>query len=126
MIRLNLSIMEMFVLAHFVGDYLLQNGWQAFGKAKGNFLNAPLIVHCLLYTLPFAPVMYFSGVSLYWLALVFGTHMVIDRRWPVVNFLKWKEGKLHDSSFEPPFWLVIMVDQIFHILVLAFIVLMYR
>ena len=118
---MSLSLFDYLFLSHFVGDYVLQNGWQALNKAKGRFMNLPLITHCIMYTLSFVPAFWNYGVSAWWLVLIFGSHMIIDRRWPIIMFLKLKEGKLHDNTFEPPFWLVIMIDQIVHILILAII-----
>src|SRR5262249_14762676 len=60
------------LLAHAIGDYLLQSDWMAAEKAK--HANAALC-HALCYTLPFI----FLRPSLLGLVFIVSTHYVIDR-----------------------------------------------
>jgi hypothetical protein len=60
------------LIAHLVGDYILQNHWMAVNKTS----RWPLaFVHVLLYGLPFLVL----GASWPALAVIVGTHLLIDR-----------------------------------------------
>ena len=115
-----MTLMEMLIVAHLIGDWLLQTESEALQKFNGKFLNSPLISHCTKYTLAFIPAFYYFGISWYWLILIFWSHMFLDRRWPV----KWWIHNVMGNSYESIdklFWLVVVVDQVMHILVLALI-----
>ena len=60
------------ILAHLVGDYLLQSHWMANEKVKRWF---PAVVHGITYTLPFL----FITLNPWSLLIIAGTHAVIDR-----------------------------------------------
>lgn len=71
------------IFCHLVGDYVLQGDFIA--KTKGeNWYH--LIVHCLLYTLPFYVVF-----GLDWkLSIIFATHIIIDvlkARYKKINYV---------------------------------------
>ncbi len=79
MIRLILTL----IFCHLIGDYVLQTDYIA--KTKGtNWYH--LIVHCMLYCLPF-----FVIYGLTWqLLFIFVTHMVIDpikARYNKINYI---------------------------------------
>ena len=59
------------IICHLIGDYVLQTDFIA--KTKGENLYH-LIVHCILYTVPFI----FVGVDTYLLWFIFATHFDID------------------------------------------------
>lgn len=115
-----MTMFEALVLAHLFGDWVLQTGHQAMNKMKGKFWNMALVAHCLWYTISFIPVFWFYGIPWHWLTLVYFSHMFLDRRWPV----EWWIVKVKLTSREilaNLFWLVIAVDQIFHVLIIALI-----
>lgn len=60
------------IVAHLVGDYILQSDWMAAEKTK-RWL--PAFLHALAYTLPF---LLLSRAPLA-LAVILSTHLVIDR-----------------------------------------------
>lgn len=66
-----IKLIIVLIFCHLVGDYVLQNDFIA--KTKGeNWYH--LIVHCVLYSLPF-----FVFFGLTWqLSFIFITHMIID------------------------------------------------
>jgi hypothetical protein len=118
-------IAEVF-LAHLVGDYLLQSHFLATEKTKRWW---PAIVHGVLYTLPFL----FITQSWAALAVIAGTHIVIDR-YRLARHLVWFKNQLapkprptwEDSkgtgypSDTPPWlavWLMIIADNTVHILI---------
>lgn len=75
-------------VAHLVGDYILQSHWMATEKTKRSI---PAAIHAVCYTLPFLLITR-SPVAL---AIICGTHFVIDR-WRLARFLVWlKNGPVH-------------------------------
>ncbi len=106
------------LIAHLIGDYLIQTEEEANQKAIRHFFNWPLLRHVLKYTLCLAIPMVWWSVSPIWILWIFATHYVLDRR----AFVLW--WRIHVMASDPAklketFWLTIMVDQIFHILALA-------
>lgn len=105
------------VLAHFVGDWLIQSEYEATNKAKGKFWNKALVSHCTKYAICFIPVLWIFGESQLWLLLIFGSHIVIDRRSPV---LWWRAHVSHCSAtgIENTFAVTIVIDQVFHFIII--------
>ena len=68
------------ILAHLVGDYILQSDWMAQNKTKQSLAAA---IHAVTYTLPFVLLTHSPAA----LAIIAGTHFLIDRfrlaRWVV-------------------------------------------
>jgi hypothetical protein len=124
------------LVAHAVGDYILQSDWMADNKTKQHFAAA---VHAVTYTLPFLFITWSPAA----LAVICGTHFVIDR-WRLARFVVWlKNGPwlatpvLHEGALDgyawslkpvtatgyqdskPPFlaiWLLIIADNILHVI----------
>lgn len=108
------------LLAHLVGDYVLQSHTMAIRKTTS---TRWALVHALFYTLPFLL------LTQDWraLAVIGGTHAVIDRfrlaaRWCAfygVGFPGlWWRAKDGEFQAPPPFlgvWLVIIVDNTVHL-----------
>lgn len=116
-----MNIFEWLLLAHYCGDYLLQTEAQATNKMFGKFFNKALRGHCAVYTTCFVPVFWAFSLHLLWLLVIFGSHALIDRRWPVVWWRKYvnRESEKHIAE---TFGLTIAIDQIFHAVVLVLIV----
>lgn len=131
------------LLAHLIGDYVLQNHWMAANKTKSSI---PALIHVLLYGLPF---LFLVSEVWQWFVIV-GTHFVIDR-WRLASYWVdfWGHGKMgwlpkqinkihftlsggHSTDTEsegpsallwpvpdaPPFlgiWLLIIVDNTMHL-----------
>lgn len=78
-----IKIIITLIFCHLVGDYVLQNDFIA--KTKGEKWYH-LIVHCMLYCLPF-----FVLFGLTWqLSFIFITHMIIDplkARYNKINYV---------------------------------------
>lgn len=112
------------LLAHAVGDYVLQSEWMANNKGRNSLAAA---LHALAYTLPFLL------LTLEPLALAFigGTHFVIDR-WRLARYVIWLKNRPFPGSRPwsecrstgyPPdtprylsAWLLIIVDNTLHVL----------
>ncbi len=75
------------IIAHAVGDYVLQSTWQATQKTSKNL---PALVHASIYTLCFIP--FVLGLTLFQavvaLAVIGGSHFVIDR-WRLARYVVW-------------------------------------
>ena len=98
-----------YILAHFIGDFLLQNDWQAIGKKKSNLICT---IHVLLYILPFL----LTELNYIQLILIFIQHWIQDR----TSFVAWWckkmgsfQGELKMNSLP---WGHFIIDQIFHFL----------
>ncbi len=93
------------LVGHMVGDYLLQTAYQAENKKQDN-------VACLAHVLVYALTLWaFTQWALWKIGLIFVTHYLQDR----TQFVRWfnkATGKGDDA------WLLIVVDNTFHFLVL--------
>lgn len=127
---MNDNSLTLAIIGHLVGDYLLQNDWMALNKKQGSWACA---LHCLIWT---TSVMVFSGWgaqdgvlwTLLWpeargklviiCLLLFTTHFIQDRT-QIIRF--WMTRINRQPKFaEPPMapWSLIVVDNVWHILML--------
>lgn len=115
------------LLAHFVGDYILQTHWMATQKTS-RWL--PAIVHGITYTLPFL----FATHSLAALLVIGLTHIVIDR-FRLARHLMWFKNQFAPKDFRPErselkttgypantpqwlsVWLMIIADNTAHVVI---------
>ncbi len=99
------------LVGHLVGDFLLQNRWMAEGKTA-RWL--PLLVHSTVYTIT-VTVFAMAAGGLTWrgVLIVFLAHLVLDRR----VFVNWWAKNITQAQDVP--WLIIMVDQSWHIVILT-------
>ena len=113
------------LVAHMVGDYILQSDWMVREKGRNNFA---CMVHCIAYGLPFL----FLTTNPYTLAVIVGSHFFIDR-WRLARYLIWLKNRPWPSSYPwkdcvttgyppntPPWlagWLFIIVDNTVHVLI---------
>ncbi len=111
---------ELLVIAHLIGDWTLQTEYMAKQKFTGKFINWALISHCLVYSSVFIPVFVMQDIHPAWILLIFGSHLFIDRRWPVTW---WIRSVMHTSeeTIKSLWWLTIMVDQTAHTLILVIV-----
>jgi hypothetical protein len=100
------------IVGHLVGDYLLQNDWMALNKKKRSL---PCIVHCTLWTLS---VCFFAG---WWtlpaIAVLWVTHFIQDRTGIILWYMK-SIGQDQFISGPCAPWSVIVVDNVWHIVVI--------
>jgi hypothetical protein len=115
------------VLAHLVGDYLIQSHWMATEKTK-RWL--PAIVHGVTYTLPYALITQ-SPIAL---LVIGGTHIIIDR-FRLARHFAWLKNQLGPKRSRPQWadakatgypsdtpawlavWLMIIADNTIHLLI---------
>ena len=101
------------IFAHLIGDYVIQNDWMAAGKKKSSFV---CLIHVLTYMVPFL----FCGLVWWKLLAIAGQHFVQDR----TNIVSWWMNFYQPAFTKPPMapWSLILMDNIWHILWMAFIV----
>ncbi len=64
------------ILAHLLGDYILQSDWMAQNKTKRSW---PCLVHAMIYTLCFVPIFLAHHSSDAAILVILVTHFLIDR-----------------------------------------------
>lgn len=115
------------ILAHLVGDYLIQSHWMATKKTE-QWL--PAVAHGVTYTLPYALV----TQSPWALLVIGGTHIIIDR-FRLARHFAWLKNQIGPRSSRfawstakgtgypadtPPWlavWLMIVADNTIHLLI---------
>lgn len=114
------------LIAHGVGDYVLQSDWMAAEKTQRSLAT---LVHVALYTLCFVPLTQSPSALL----AIGASHFVIDR-WRLARHVGWLKNHLAPRSGWPPpwaecsatgyapdkppwmaVWLMIIVDQVMHV-----------
>lgn len=106
------------VLAHLIGDYLLQNDWMAANKRKSSFV---CLVHCFFYALPFV---FLCHATLGQVSVIMGSHFLIDRfglaqYWVKLINWNWRSVNFGFDNNKPRYlsvWLLIIVDNTFHVM----------
>lgn len=113
------------ILAHLLGDYVLQSDWMARGKT-GRWL--PALAHATVYTLCFVLWGYWQPVAL---LVMWATHLLIDH-YRLARFVVFANNRMLGNSRapwpecsgtgyhkdSPPWlavWLLIIVDNTLHL-----------
>lgn len=81
-------------IAHLIGDFVLQSDWAATEKTRRWW---PAIVHGLTYGLPFL----FITQSPWALAVIVGTHIIIDR-YRLARHVIWLKNHIAPRGWNPP------------------------
>lgn len=113
------------LVAHGIGDYVLQSNWMAQEKTKR---SVPALAHALTYALPFLLLTRSPAA----LAFIVATHFVIDR-WRLARYVVWAKNLLaprrtwrpwsacRSTGYPddmPPwiaFWLLFIADNLLHV-----------
>ena len=106
------------IVAHLIGDYLLQSHWMATEKVRR---HTAAIVHALAYTVPFL-LLTTSATALAVIAL---SHFIVDR-WRLARFVVWAKNGARGSVTNTGYpesvpdwlavWLLIIADNTIHLL----------
>jgi len=119
-----MTVFSWLLIGHLVGDWMLQNDWMAQGK-KGGFFTVPGLIHFTIYTATVMGILSLSGVIginttfiLSIAILVFVSHWLIDGTNLVERWIRFY-GQSNIAVVR------LMVDQTFHLLVLAGIALIW-
>lgn len=111
------------LVAHAIGDYVLQSHWMATRKTKSHVAAA---IHALAYSIPFVALTYVYLANVPWVALavIVGTHFMIDR-YRLARFVNWAKngasgpvtatGYADDVPAWLSVWLLIVTDNILHV-----------
>ena len=113
-----MSLFDRLLVAHLVGDWLLQTEWQALNKGKN---YRALFSHIAIYTLIILVVLVvdfgFQNIDVYLVVAMLGlSHAFLDRGRPVIRFMKTFRIIVER---EPERWLTMAVDQVLHVFFLA-------
>jgi hypothetical protein len=109
---------ELLLVAHLIGDWLLQTEWMVLNKRSSwSALAAHLAVYHALVLGVLLPRYGIGDARVY--AVVAGlllSHAILDRYWPVTGLMR----ALRMTVTRPPErWFEVAVDQVVHILLLA-------
>lgn len=106
------------LVAHAVGDYVLQSHWMATHKARSSVAAA---IHAITYTLPFM-LLTLDPVAL---SVIAGSHFGLDR-WRLARFVVWAKngarGPVTATGYPESVpdwlavWLLIAADNTMHVL----------
>lgn len=111
------------LVAHAIGDYVLQSDWMATEKTKK---TVAALAHVIAYSVPFV----FLGASPLALFAIAGSHFIIDR-WRLARYLIWAKNWMGPNRpwsecvatgypAERPawmaVWLLIIADNVLHVL----------
>ncbi|QFF97784.1 DUF3307 domain-containing protein [Psychrobacillus glaciei] len=109
-----MGVFSYLLIGHLIGDYLLQTNWMARNKSK-KWL--PLLVHCIVYTVIIIGILYIGNgwLPLNAILLIFVSHLILDKR----VFVVWWVKNIMGAKEKDAGWLIIIADQIFHIIVLG-------
>jgi Protein of unknown function (DUF3307) len=109
------------LVAHAVGDYILQSHYMATEKTKNSIAA---VAHAITYTLPFLLITQSSEA----LAVICGTHFLVDR-FRLARFVVWFKngpwkpltatGYQADAPAWLAVWLLIIADNIVHVVINA-------
>lgn len=115
------------ILAHMVGDYVIQTDWMAQEKTK-RWL--PAVAHGVTYTLPYALV----TQSIPALLIICITHIIIDR-FRLAKHISWFKNQFAPKAYRPEWaggqyngysastpvwmstWLMIILDNTLHVII---------
>ena len=112
------------LLAHAVGDYVVQSDWMATEKTRR---HGPALAHAVSYAACFLP------LTRSWraLAMIGGTHFIIDR-WRLAKHMCWAKNQVAPAAYRPghtatgygadkpdwlAVWLLIICDNTMHLLI---------
>ncbi len=102
------------LIGHMVGDYLLQNDWQALNKKSSTLV---CLVHVLLYTLS---IWAFTSWPMWAMGIVAGTHFIQDRTGIIRAHMEAVgQDKFASGAMAP--WSLVVIDNTFHLVVLFFL-----
>ena len=113
-----MTLFETLLIAHVIGDWLLQTEWQALNKARS---WRALLTHVVIYHLVILAALLWkmgTGIPTVY-AVVVGlaiVHTIMDRKRPVEWFMRTMRISV---TREPEGWLAIAVDQSLHLVWLA-------
>ena len=113
-----MSLFDTLLIAHLVGDWLLQSEWMALEKQRnwGAMIAHVAVYHALVLVVLLVGV-HGRGVEVVAAVLLLAlSHAWLDRGWPVVGLMR---AMRIVRVREPERWLVMVIDQVLHVSLLA-------
>ncbi|HET6348025.1 MAG TPA: DUF3307 domain-containing protein [Candidatus Krumholzibacteria bacterium] len=113
-----MTVLESLLLAHLLGDWILQTNWQAVNKRHNwrAMLSHVVVYHAVVLAVLGARFGFENGRVYAVVAGLAISHAFLDRVWPVEWLMKrLGAGPRNDSDR----WLTVMFDQSIHILLLG-------
>ena len=113
-----MTIFEGLLMAHLLGDWLLQTEWQAVNKARhfGALLTHLVVSHAVI----FAVLFWGFGLSLLPVVIVTVGLAVIHGILDGTGFLPWLMRTMRlFVKREPEKWIMVIFDQVIHLLLLG-------
>ena len=113
-----MTIFETLLVAHVVGDWLLQTEWQAVNKTRSwRALSSHVLVYHVVLLALLGMKMGFRDPSVYIVVVLLAVvHGFLDRNWPLVWLMKTLRITVVRT---PERWLTVAVDQAVHLVLLA-------
>lgn len=113
-----MTVFESLLMAHILGDWLLQTEWQALNKATS---WRAMLTHVIVYHVIVLAVLVarfgFGDPEVYAVVVFLAViHTVLDRQRPVRRLMR---GLRLTVEREPDGWMRVAVDQSLHLLVLG-------
>lgn len=105
MFLIDVEIVLWILIAHFVGDFIMQTDDMAKGKSKDNVV---LLHHVTWYSIPLIFVACLTEIGALWVIINAIAHFVIDYFTSRRSSRLWSEGKVHD------FFVTVGFDQLLH------------
>ncbi len=112
-----MSLFDVLLMGHLVGDFLFQTNWMA--RWKVTRWDA-LTVHAAVYTVCVVLAARLDGVTLGFFAVVLlmVSHAVLDQR----RLVRWWARTVGGITRAEDQWLLIVIDQVGHLLILVAVV----
>ena len=113
-----MTLFESLLMAHILGDWILQTEWQALNKEKNwRAMAANVVVYSAVVFAVLGWRLGWGNASVYAaVAALAIVHVVLDRRRPLLWFMK---AARITVSRQPEAWFVVAVDQAIHLLFLG-------
>lgn len=106
---IELDVVLWILIAHFVGDFVMQTDKMAKGKSTDNVI---LFHHITWYVVPLMVVSAVTLIPAIWVIINGAAHFVVDYFTSRRSSRQWSEGKVHD------FFVTVGFDQLLHYTIL--------
>jgi hypothetical protein len=112
------TIFEGLLMAHLLGDWLLQTEWQAQNKASNwrAMLSHVVVYHAIVFIVLYFGFQLRAAPTIAVVLVLSVLHAILDRKSVIESIMKRLRITVHR---EPERWLIIAVDQSVHLLLLG-------
>lgn len=103
-----------YLIAHLIGDFILQNDFMANHKKRNSWV---CLLHVLLYVFPFVCLNMF-----WWQLVLIGVQHYIQDRSSFINWFMRAKGSVQFATGACSPWSIILTDNIIHLIWIYFVV----